>query len=322
MKPRMTNDRHVLIVSTVVDIATDDVVKRLSLRGIPHRRLNTEDYPFSRTLAFRPDGQAPELFSEDRLIPTSSSVWYRRVRSPSRPSEMEPCVYDYCLQKNRSVLLGSILGLQTQWMNHVAAVWQSEFKPYQLSLAARLGFLIPRTVITNDPNRIREAFRDFNGMIIKPARSGHISQNGQDFSIFTSRVLDEHLPELESARLCPAIYQELIPKRFDVRVTVVGKKIFAAAIDSQSDPDAAIDWRQTKNPNLPHDRITLPQDLARLILELMNHLGLAFGAIDLVQTTHGEYLFLEVNPNGQWLWLDERLEFGISDAIAEWLAEG
>jgi glutathione synthase/RimK-type ligase-like ATP-grasp enzyme len=317
----MTRNRHVLIISTVADMATDDVVKRLSARGIPHRRLNTEDYPFQRALTFLPTEQQSNLFSDSNPIPYPSSVWYRRVRIPTCPSDMESEIYDYCVQENRSLLLGSILGLQTRWMNHPSAVWQSEFKPYQLSVAVRLGIPVPRTLMTNDPDAILKAFRQFNGMVAKPVRSGHLIQNGQQFSIFTSRVLEEHLSGLEDARLSPAIYQELVPKKFDVRATVIGRRIFAAAIDSQSDDEATVDWRRTKNPNLPHYPISLPIELEKSLLELMEYLGLTFGAIDLIQKHDGSYVFLEVNPSGQWLWIDEKIESRISDSIAEWLSE-
>jgi glutathione synthase/RimK-type ligase-like ATP-grasp enzyme len=205
-------------------------------------------------------------------------------------------------------------------MSHPAAVWQAEHKPYQLSVASGIGLRIPPTVITNDPSAIRESFAEFGGMVVKPARSGHVIRNGQEYSIFTSRVLEEHLDELESARWSPAIYQALIPKRFDLRVTIVGRRVFAAAIDSQSDPAASIDWRHTKNPRLPHHPITLPEHVIGHLLHLMDSLRLTFGAIDLIETPEGEYVFLEINPSGQWLWLDDMLELGISDAVADWLA--
>lgn len=213
------------------------------------------------------------------------------------------------------------MGLDARWMNHPTAVWQAEYKPYQLSLASKLGLLIPRTIITNDPDEIRTAFNEFGKMIVKPARTGHIVRNGTEFSVFTSQVLTEHLGELESARLSPSIYQELIPKQFDIRVTIVGQRIFAAAIDSQSDPSATIDWRCTSNPQLPHYRVVLPEHVIGQLLRLMDALGLVFGAIDLIQTTKGDYYFLEVNPSGQWLWMDDMLNLGISDSIAEWLGQ-
>jgi len=120
--------------------------------------------------------------------------------------------------------------------------------------------------------------------------------------------------------LSPAIYQELIPKRFDLRVTLVGRKIFCAAIDSQSDPAALIDWRHTDNPQLPHFPISLPEIVTEKLFRIMDSLHLTFAAIDMIQTVTGQFVFLEVNPSGQWLWLDDMLQFGISDAVAHWLA--
>lgn len=318
----MINKPYVLIVSTLADVATDDVVRRLSTCAIPHRRLNTEDYPFARTVVFKPQAMDDTqwLESEHEMLPPPATIWYRRLRSPAKPDGMDSGVYDFCLQENRATLLGAVLGCSSRWMSHPTAIWQSEHKPFQLSLAARVGLRIPKTVITNDPSAVRKAFAEFQSMVVKPVRTGHVMYQGHEFSIFTSRLLREHLDELESAKWSPAIYQELIPKRFDVRVTIVGKRVFAAAIDSQSDPKSLIDWRQTSNPQLPHYPTTLPKDVTARLLDLMDLLGLNFGAVDLIETPDGDYVFLEVNPNGQWLWIDDMLELGISDAIVEWLS--
>lgn len=312
---------HVLIVSTIADVATDDVVRRLAARGATYTRINTEDYPFGRTLSFVAGQPASSgwLDSDGRAVQLPTSIWYRRMRTPAKPEAMDSGVYDFCLHETRATLLGGLLGLTTRWMSHPAAIWSSEFKPFQLSLAARVGLPVPPTVITNDPSTIRKAFGQFGAMIAKPVRRGHITKDGRDSAIFTSQVLREHLDEIESARCSPAIYQALIPKRFDVRVTIVGRNVFAAAIDSQSDPAASIDWRLTKNPTLPHHPVILPDFLTDQLLQLMESLGLTFGAIDLVQKPDREFVFLEVNPSGQWLWLDSMLDLGISEAVAEWL---
>lgn len=317
------NESSVLIVSTMADVATDDVVRRLSARGIPHRRLNTEDFPFFRTLAFGPEAASEEgwMSVDGEPLPVPTSIWYRRMRSPSKPEGMDDGIYTFCLQENRAALLGGIMGRTARWMSHPAAVWQSEFKPYQLAAARAAGLTVPATVITNDPSRIRQAFSDFGSMVVKPVRSGHIVHAGQEHAIFTSRVLEQHLEELDDARLSPAIYQALVPKRFDLRVTIVGRRMFAAAIESQSDPAAVVDWRRTENPRLPHHPVSLPERVAAGLLRLMDSLGLTFGAVDMVQTPDDGYVFLEVNPSGQWLWLDDMLGLGISDAVAEWLGE-
>ena len=156
-------------------------------------------------------------------------------------------------------------------------------------------------------------------MIVKPARSGHFWQDGEEYSVFTSALTAEHLDSLDDARWTPSIYQERVPKDVDVRVTFVGDKVFAAAIHSQTDPAASVDWRKTENPDLPHSRMDLPNLLIDQLRQLMTRLNLTFGCIDLVKTPDGGYVFLEVNPSGQWLWLDDQLDFGISAAVADWL---
>lgn len=319
----MMSDSYVLVVSTVADVATDDVIRRLLDRSINYRRINTEDFPFKRSLSlpFGQEGIGQWMELDGEPLHQPAAVWYRRMRSPAKPEGMQEGVYQFCLQENRAALLGGILTSPAQWMSHPASVWQSEFKPFQLAIAQSLGFRVPKTIITNSPAAIREAFSACSGeMVVKPARTGHVVYDGKEHAIFTSRLLAEHLEQLEGASLSPAIYQELIPKRFDIRVTVVGERIFAAAIDSQTDPEACIDWRHTENPELPHYPITLPSEVEKKIIELMKRLGLNFGAIDLVQTPEGEYCFLEVNPNGQWLWIDDKLGLGISNEVADWLS--
>ncbi|MFG0675409.1 MvdC/MvdD family ATP grasp protein [Delftia sp. WSY_7] len=317
----MTTDYHVLILSTIADVATDYVVQGLLRRGVPHHRVNTEDLPFSRSLTLELGTEAlSSLELDGRKQPNPSSIWYRRIRSPARPPEMQEGVYEFCLQENRAALLGSISAYQTRWMSHPADVWRAELKPYQLQLARRMGLRVPKTLVTNDPNAIRKAFHAFGPMIVKPSRSGYAVVDGQERSIYTSRLLAEHLEHVDEARLSPAIYQELIPKRYDIRATVVGTEVFAAAIHSQTDPAAAVDWRHTDNPDLPHTPIQLPANVRDGVLALMSKLGLTFGAVDLVETPDGEFVFLEVNPNGQWLWIDDQLQLGITDAIVDWLA--
>lgn len=312
----MTN--NVLIISTKVDPATDDVVKRLNQRGISLYRLNTEDYPFTKTITYEP-GYKPHLWIEDQPLPPPSSIWYRRVRTPSTPAGMDEGISNFCRTETRAAITGSIIGATARWMSAPSAIWESEHKPYQLTIAAQHGLTIPRTIITNNPAKIRQAYHEFHGMIVKPTRTGHLVKDGVEHAIYTSRVLAEHLDEIDSARWSASIYQEHTLKRYDIRVTIIGQKVFAAAIDSQSDPAAITDWRQTSNPLLPHFHHTLPDALAERLLAFMRSLRLTFGAIDLIQTPDGAYVFLEVNPNGQWLWLDDALDLGISDAIADWL---
>lgn len=316
----MKSERHVLVVSTAVDVATDGVVSGLLQAGVQVTRLNTEDLPFQSSMTYAVGEGKTSLYLDGEPLPAPTAVWYRRVRVPKRPDGLDPGIYDFCLRETRAALLGGIASVAARWMSPPELVWRAELKPFQLQMAAELGLKVPRTVITNDPEVVREAFKDFRSMVAKPTRGGYVVVEGEPHSIYTSEVLAEHLDHLEDARLSPTIYQELVPKRFDVRVTIVGERIFAAAIDSQRDPAARVDWRRTDDPNLRHHRIDLPAALEDVLRPFMRRLGLTFGAIDLVLTPDGEFVFLEINPNGQWLWLDDKLELGISDEVVNWLS--
>lgn len=310
----------ILIISTVADVATDAVVQRLINRGVSHQRINTEDFPFEQsvTIDYQAQGRALMSFSQSAAAPTA--IWYRRVRSPARPASMDPGIYDFCLRESRTAMLGGVLTQAVSWMSHPGHVWIAEFKPYQLQIAKQVGLRIPKTIVSNDPVAIRAAYHEIGPLIVKPTRSGYFRQGDDEYSIFTSRLTEEHLDRLDDAKWSPSIYQEWVRKRYDIRVTCVGSRIFAAAIHSQTDPATTVDWRKTCNPDLPHSMLELPAQIIEKILNLMSRLGLEFGCVDLVLTPDGDYVFLEVNPSGQWLWLDDRLSMGISDAVADWLA--
>jgi glutathione synthase/RimK-type ligase-like ATP-grasp enzyme len=156
-------------------------------------------------------------------------------------------------------------------------------------------------------------------VIAKPVRSGYIEVAEGRFGIYTRRLTPRDIELLETAIPCPIIVQREIPKEFDIRATVVGRKVFAVAIDSQTDPEAKIDWRRTENPDLPHQIHKLPGRMENLLITLTHELGLSFAAIDLILSPDGEYFFLEVNPSGQWLWVEDKTGLPISDAVADWL---
>src|SRR5207249_3016869 len=157
-------------------------------------------------------------------------------------------------------------------------------------------------------------------LIAKPIRVGYIDDGAHGLGIFSNLVTAKDLREHEEGiRLAPVIFQEFIEKAFDVRVTVVANQIFAARIDSQIVESARVDWRRSDTDQLPHAPLALPEALSLRCFKLIRRLGLEFGAIDFVVDRAGRYYFLEINPNGQWAWLQDRLGFDIAGAIADWL---
>ena len=209
-RPRLSkNDlasRHVLIVSTAVDLSTDAVVRALGERNVRVTRWNTEDYPFRSRLTSLLTGSdvGGRLVRQSESsvdFSTITAVWYRRVRTPERPDAMDPGIFDFCLRESRASLIGGLLGTcprHARWMSLPSAVWNAEHKVYQLAVARECGFKIPDTVVTNDPAEARIAFMRFDGhMIAKPVRTGYVEVEGDPYSIFTSAVTPDDVNDLE-----------------------------------------------------------------------------------------------------------------------------
>ena len=206
-------------------------------------------------------------------------------------------------------------------MSLPVSIQRAESKILQLRVAADVGLVYPETLISNDPAEIR-AFCDQQGgrLVAKPLRLGFFDYGDVQTAVYTTSVGAADLAADDSLVVAPVIYQRHLEKRCDVRVTIVGDSLYAAAIHSQDVDSAKVDWRRSE-VDLAHDVHVLPDEIAAACLRLLKALNLHFGAIDLVLTPEGRYYFLEINPNGQWLWLEDRLGFPISERIVEWLSQ-
>ena len=197
-----------------------------------------------------------------------------------------------------------------------------ENKIYQLLLAQRLGFAVPETLLTSIPQDVFSFYGECRGELIsKKLVDLVMSVDGVPLVPFTHAVSEHDLMRSESVRMAPVLFQEKLKKRLELRVTVVGDQVFAAEIHSADDPRQAVDWRRYPSFDLarfyePHD---LPLEEKRRCRQLVQALGQCFGAIDLVLHPERGYVFLEVNPNGQWGWIEEFTGLPISAAFADLL---
>ena len=247
------------------------------------------------------------------------SVWYRRHVPPEFPIDLDPQFVEFGGRESRAHLTGCLLGLgNVKWMSHPTALWAAEKKPYQLGVASGMGFVVPNTRVTNDA-QAGEALGESGALVAKAVGSGYLDAEDGYQAIFTSVVSDNDLHDLEGLSLAPVIFQRWVPKRSDIRVTVVDQDVFATEILSQDDVSSRIDWRATSSGELVHRRFPLPPEESERCKDLVSRLGLAFGAIDLVLDTAGELQFLEINPNGEWMCIEDLAGFPISESIAQFL---
>ena len=181
-------------------------------------------------------------------------------------------------------------------------------KARQLAVAGRLGFELPPTMITNDPDRFLDFHRRHHGdLITKRIGTGQRLAAADDETIirYADPVRPRDLVHVQDVALCPFVAQARVSKSVELRVTVVGDHVFAAAIHSQAAHHTRLDWRRYDAARTPMTAVDLPADVAERCRTLTGALGLRYGAIDLVLTPEGRYVFLEINPNGQYLWIEE-----------------
>lgn len=249
-----------------------------------------------------------------------TAIWHRRVSFGARiPTTLEGQLRRASLGEARAAAQGMLASLRAFRMDDVRHIRHAENKQLQLQVARQLGLEIPRTLVTNDPAAVR-AFAEScaGGVVTKMLSSFAVYEEGRELVVFTNPVKPEDLADLSGLSLCPMTFQEMIPKALELRATVVGERILTASIDSQASARAAHDWRRDGLRMIedwkPYE---LPREVEEKILRLMDYFTLNYGAIDLIVTPDGRHVFLEVNPAGEFFWLERTPGLPISDHIAD-----
>jgi glutathione synthase/RimK-type ligase-like ATP-grasp enzyme len=301
-------DPHAVRVVELLGHAGQDVLL-LDLSDLPTRAGLTIDYadPRRPAIDYRPIG-GPSID-----LGRTTAVWWRR---PQAADVSEVGAIDarlFTANEWNEAINGLWLLLDVPWCNPPARDDMASRKANQLRLAADVGLSIPRTLITSDPDRARAFIADqgVGRTIFKTFSATH------DVWRETRLVRDEELEVLDSVRMAPVIFQGYVDAEADLRVTFVGDRVFAAAIDAR-DTDYPIDFRMSLG-QATTTPTTLPPAVETRLRALMHRLGLVYGAIDLRRTPTGEHVFLEVNTAGEFLFVEERAGLPIAQAMADWL---
>lgn len=314
----------VLIISNKSDVTSDFIVKRLKERNIDFYRFNTEDLTVTCSVTidyYNNNFTLIDLISKRKFdLNKFSSIYFRRPEIPSiNTLDIDNAERQFLKNEIAYTLEGIYKILRNAyWVSPIYAIRVAENKIYQLELAKSLGFKIPDSIITNSyTDFIKFYERNDRTCIIKPIKSGLIEDKNNSRVVFTS-LLEEKPISRKQFAISPNFFQEHIHKKGDVRVTMVGNKAFATLIHSQGNPQTQIDWRRGENL-LNHTKIELPSSILNNCLRLISMLNLRFGAIDLILDANDDYVFLEINPNGQWAWIEKQTGYEISNEIVNLL---
>ena len=321
----MASPFKVLIISEHIDAHIPFVTKHLAVPyTIYDPAIHSLDISFS--------GAKPEICINDQRLTDIQSIW---VRKPSILFGLRDRVashyYDYC----RSALETHVKSLYTLlsdklWVSDYHALLKAHYKPAQIEAAQKIGFNVPDTLFTSNPDTAKKFLHSHQRVITKTLSAiSPANDEGIPLLFLTTDISDMKDIKLSGLSVAPAIFQTAIESMGDIRVTVIGDEVFAAIIQPKKGskkPKHIKDWYKYDNTYTDGEATTirlhnLPKDIQNKCLAHARHFNLQFSAIDLVLDREGQYWFLENNPNGQWAYIEEATGQPMGNAMARLLAQ-
>lgn len=308
-----------LVLTHPFDPTADYVISELNRRGAPVFRCDPGEFPqrlcVAAFLNATGAGWTGSLRLPEREVALTEigCAYYRRPTAFDLPAGMGDQVRRWAAAEAR-MGLGGVLSALPRWLNHPATIAVAEYKPVQLAHARECGLAVPATMVTNDPIQAAKFVTRLDRAICKPFTPAGITEDNTRRTVFTTPVTVADIDE--SIRLTAHLLQERIPKQYEVRLTVVDEVFLAVRIDARSDA-ASVDWRAD------YDALTytvlpdVPAAVRAGVLMLMGRFGLRFSTFDFVVTPDDRWVFLEINPNGQWAWIEDATGLPITAAIAD-----
>jgi hypothetical protein len=325
----------ILIITNKTDVHPNTVIKYLGDKNASVFRLNTEAFLTDYKIHWENINGVIDVFIENihnrKSIKGSeiTSVWERR------PEKAADCNIED--QEMRSFCLGEATGFLQNlqhylsdkfWLGHPLFDRLSDSKILQIKIANMIGLKTPNAIISNNYEMSLPFFNEHSYFAQKAIEASSFDYKGTDeYSVFWTKKIDSNymlkFPR-ENFELTYNNIQEYIPKKFELRVTVVVDKVFTCKLETQhlEDDKGKIDFRQGYDYGLKYEVYQLPIDMEIKCIEYLKKMHLNFGCFDFLVTENDEYVFLECNSNGQWLWIEQETSLPISKAIGDSLING
>lgn len=305
----------VLVISESDDLHSDAMTATLRERhGLTPIRLDLRDFP-AESGSFRLDrtGSARAL-SHVYGLDDVRAVWWRRPHPCRVPTGMRSADDEFRQAECDGFLQGMLWSIPAYWVNDPAAERTATRKIVQLDTAHRAGLAVPETLITNDPDEARSFVESRSGPVIYK-RTG----TGRGEFSETRIISRPDLGRLEAIRSTPTTFQDYVPGACDLRVVWVDGVEWVVRIDSQ----AGVGWVDSRlDTSVEFTPERLPASVSKALATLMGALGLSFGVVDLRLGRDGEYWFLEVNPQGQFAYLEIKTGLPLFTSLANLLVHG
>lgn len=299
--PTMPSDTHAVLVK-----------KELEKKGHRGMLWYTGDFPARQTHSFEFDNE--DIFwhttgIEDLVDHNGFDVvWFRRALMPVLPDYLHPEDVKNAKKENKMFYYNfwQMIGSDAVWVNPFNNLLKANAKLLQLKIAKEVGLNIPKTLVSNDPEKIKKYIQKYQSKIVYKTLYPMVWLGKDEARLtYTDMISLDQLPEDRILQAVPGIFQHKIEKAYEVRVTYMDEKYIAVKLNSQYHPKGKMDWRYIPPGQLTLEEITLPDHIDQSCIELMKELGVIFGCFDFIVTPDNEYYFLEINEQGQFLWIED-----------------
>lgn len=298
-----------LVLTHTGDQTADYLCGVLGTLGRDVVRLDTDRLPNP----FRPEydcGEASLVLGDRRLQPGDvRAIWYRRPKPLALDLATTDSGEARLVEREWAEAVEGVLAHvpAPRWVNLPARNALASRKPEQLTRAGAFGLRVPPTLMTQDVNQLKLFWDKYSGeLIVKPLRVGSVERTDprDDSVIFTSRITSIDLDQADTLARCPTLFQHVVDKSLDIRVTVVDRHLVAVSLRATDGGSQRLDIRRNNMADVTYTVVEVPPDVRRSLLNLLDTYGLRYAAVDFVVDQAGDWIFLEINPNGQWAWLD------------------
>jgi glutathione synthase/RimK-type ligase-like ATP-grasp enzyme len=317
-------NKSVLVLSFKDDPHADVICDYLDKSRKNYFRIDTDEFPLGYKVSFDSKNLEFKINTKEEEIVLDSSwnIWNRRVFDPNIEGVTNPGLRQMICDETKAMwknMLGSHQGLV---VNDPSANYRANNKIDQLIFANKFGsdINIPETLLTNDPERVIE-FREKHDLIcFKLQKGAVIEKEGTHFPIYTNLIDEKNMEYIDLVEKHPHLFQRYQDKTYEIRIVTVGSKSIGTTIHSQKSERSKIDFRRYDFENVTYEHLELPENVSEFCDAMLKNYGLHFGAFDFIFSEENGYTFLEVNPNGQWLWLEEYTGYPIGKEINDYIS--
>lgn len=289
-------------------------------RNIDFIRFDTDSDTENVKVAF--DLAVPQIiFQDDGFYPEDiKNIWFRRPRPIKLNIKGDEAELVNAAGEWSEAIEGFLAHIPlNRWMNHPSRNTCASHKMEQITRAKQFGLSIPKTLVTQNPEKLKQFWTECNGqVIVKPLASGYLErkEEDEDSLIYTNQVTEGRMLDLTNLRYCPTFFQEMISKRFDVRICIVDEEIHAIGLYAkEQNGQQRLDIRRNNMSDVCYVPLDIPNDTKINLFRMIRSYELRFAAVDMAVDQNNNWIFFEINPNGQWAWLDLMKVSNIADSF-------